>query len=105
MKDDLIRRDDLKEELHSWAICLNRPSCYSKDDADYIIDYMPAVDAVEVVRCRDCKHTRERDEDEKNYLVEGVLICTSIDATNDCSNAVWPDHFCSYGERREDDGA
>lgn len=67
------------------------------------IKHAPAVNAVEVVRCKDCKHSRERNEYEKNYLVEGVLICTSPDATDDCWNAVWGDHFCSYGERRVTD--
>lgn len=57
----------------------------------------------EIVRCKDCKHKRERNEHERNYLVEGVLICTSPDATDDCWNPVWPDHFCSYGERRADE--
>ncbi len=58
---------------------------------------------VPVVRCRNCKNSRERNEHERNYLVEGVLICTSPDATDDFWNAVWPEHFCSYGERKEGD--
>ena len=61
----------------------------------------PTVDAVEVVRCRECKHHRDKNEQEQQYLVEDILICTSPDATDDCWNAVWPDHFCSYGERKE----
>ena len=59
----------------------------------------PTVDAVAVVRCRECKHHRDKNEQEQQYLVEDILICTSPDATDDCWNAVWPDHFCSYGER------
>ena len=61
----------------------------------------PTVDAVPVVRCRECKHHRDKNEQERQYLVEDILICTSPDATDDCWNAVWPDHFCSYGERKE----
>lgn len=63
----------------------------------------PAV-TPDVVRCRDCKHSRERNVDEKRYLVEGVLICTSCNATDDSWNPVFPDHFCSYGERMDGDG-
>ena len=59
----------------------------------------PTVDAVPVVRCRECKHHRDKNEQERQYLVEDILICTSPDATDDCWNAVWPDHFCSYGEK------
>ena len=61
----------------------------------------PTVDAVPVVRCRECTHHRDKNEQEQQYLVEDILICTSPDATDDCWNAVWPDHFCSYGERKE----
>ena len=60
-----------------------------------------ATKRVDVVRCRECKHHRDKNEQEQQYLVEDILICTSPDATEDCWNAVWPDHFCSYGERKE----
>lgn len=65
-----------------------------------LMEDAPTIDAVEVVRCRECKHHRDKNEQEQKYLVEDILICTSPDATEDCWNAVWPDHFCSYGERR-----
>lgn len=65
------------------------------------IEQAPTVAAVPVVRCRECKHHRDKNEQERKYLVEDILICTSPDATDDCWNAVWPDHFCSYGERKE----
>lgn len=64
------------------------------------VDKAPTIDAVPVVRCRECKHHRDKNEQEQQYLVEDVLICTSPDATDDCWNDVWPDHFCSYGERK-----
>ena len=63
----------------------------------------PTVDAVEVVRCKDCKHHRDKNEQEQQYLAKDTLICTSQDATEDCWNAVWPDHFCSCGEREDND--
>ena len=68
------------------------------------LDKFPTIDAVPVVRCRECKHHRDKNEHEQQYLVEDVLICTSPEATDDCWNAVWPDHFCSYGERKEGAG-
>ena len=68
------------------------------------VDEQPTVDAVPVVRCRECKHHRDKNEQEQKYLVEDILICTSPDATDDCWNSVWPDHFCSYGERKGGDG-
>ena len=65
------------------------------------INSKQTVDAVPVVRCRECKHHRDKNEQEQQYLVEDILICTSPDATDDCWNAVWPDHFCSCGEQKE----
>jgi hypothetical protein len=67
------------------------------------IENAPAVDAVEVVRCKDCKHSRERNEYEKAYLVDGVRVCTHPECSSDCWFATWDDHWCSYGERRADD--
>ena len=50
------------------------------------LEKQPTVDAVEVVRCKDCKHTG-------NY--GGYLTCPYYDDL-----AVEENHFCSYGERR-----
>lgn len=55
---------------------------------DAIIDAMPTIDAVEVVRCKDCKHR----DPENNHCdhVSGTMIYFPRK----------PDDFCSYGERR-----
>lgn len=65
-------------------------------EADRVIWQMPTVDAVPVVRCKECKHCRElnrKDRIEEAYA-DGVLWCMNQ------SDGVWPDDFCSYGERR-----
>lgn len=57
---------------------------------------LPTVDAVPVVRCKDCKSCRKlnrKDRIEEAYA-EGVLWCKNQ------SDGVWPDDFCSYGERK-----
>ena len=61
-----------------------------------IVAAAPTVDAVPVVRCKDCKHCRElnrKDLVEEAYA-DGVLWCMNQ------SDGVWPDDYCSYGERR-----
>lgn len=67
------------------------------DDAMCLIDDATTVDAVEVVRCRDCKrcfkHTTKRN---RQYM----WICMR----NDTDLYVRPDDFCSYGERKDADG-
>ena len=55
------------------------------------------VDAVEIVRCRDCKHYKPQKksahwENRANYCNRVVTIKTQ------------PDDFCSYGERKDGDG-
>ena len=91
----LIDADELEKEFYDITR-LNGAS------AIYRIQCAPTVDAVEVVRCRDCSWSRERNEYEQKYLIEGVLICTNCEANDVCWNPVFPTHFCSYGERRGD---
>lgn len=57
--------------------------------AEFIVDDIPSVDAVPVVRCQDCENSY--------YVVDG-LIC-SYGPCLECH--VPPDFWCAYGERRE----
>lgn len=60
-------------------------------------EQLPTVDAEVVVRCKDCKSCRKlnrKDRIEEAYA-DGVLWCTNQ------SDGVWPDDFCSYGERKD----
>ena len=63
---------------------------FYKDD----VDNAPSVDAVEVVRCKDCKFYLNSNE--KCGLVDTRLRFYETDNvwTRDC--------YCSWGERRED---
>lgn len=87
---EYIEREALKKHLASYAGMFT-------DELGFVvsleavlggIDFQPAVDAVEVVRCKDCKH----------------LMFS--DCYGECSaghyGIVRPDHFCSYGERKEE---
>lgn len=51
-------------------------------DAMNVIHNMPSADAVEVVRCKDCKHYRD-------YGCQRAFVYPK------------PDDFCSYGERAD----
>ena len=57
--------------------------------AERVIDSQPTVDAVPVVRCRDCKHC-----DPENYHCDHPMG-TAAPLRRE------PDDFCSYGERKE----
>ena len=55
------------------------------------IEQAPTVDAVPVVRCRECKHYDTADFD-GDILCGCTLHSAMVDIT--------PDSFCSYGERK-----
>ena len=66
---------------------------YTKEDAIQSVKASPAADVVEVVRCRDCKHS---------YRIDGVkeeYDCAKISAF---AKFFPGDHFCGYGERKTD---
>lgn len=63
----------------------------SASDVYDVVDRMPTVDAVEVVRCKDCKWY------ERRYPWNGNSYeCSYLEAPMDDND------FCSWGERRED---
>ena len=51
----------------------------------------PAVDAVEVVRCKDCEKWKKKEE---------TWLCWNFGYCSECMMDCHGDHFCSYGERR-----
>ena len=63
----------------------------SSEEVEQAIQDAPTVDAVEVVRCKDCKWLESGKDYEPycNHWKSGLYA------------EVKPDDFCSYGERRE----
>ena len=62
---------------------------------------VPLVDAVPVVRCRECKFYREFRTKRYNQLMR---LCYRM-GKRDMEYPVKPDDFCSYGQRKEADHA
>ena len=88
---DLISRSRLKEELKSWAWIITKPNYYHREDADFVIDSQATIDAVEVVRCKDCLYYRCDNGcplHESGYFKNGKMLPLEND-------------FCSYGERKQ----
>ena len=68
---------------------------YTNDTGTQVVELLeieqaPTVDAVEVVRCKDCKHYLYDDFD-------GAYVCMQL------SKYVKPDFWCAHGERKDDD--
>lgn len=87
MNNDLISRSALKKEFNLYFGGVSHAVIAAR-----IIDDAPAVDAVEVVRCRDCKYI---------YFNKAYNSCLCRN-TNGLTSHLKADDFCSYGERRED---
>lgn len=94
----LIDADALKAKLDAWARLLNntgKTEMYVRDDAICIIDDMPTIDAVPVVRCEDCKQC---DSEYQNSLKEKLDLYGLCKSTE---TMVYSDDYCSYGERKD----
>ena len=68
-----------------------------------MISNAPTVDAVEVVRCKDCLHSRELNKYEKQLYLDECVGCT-FHSVSYHDAVMMGDDFCSYGERRDSDG-
>lgn len=91
---DLISRSALKEKSRRCFVDgFHGSGLYGEIEIVTIedISLAPAVDAVKVVRCKDCKHFTE------DPLVPGYWVCVRRRASR-----MEPDDFCSYGERKTD---
>ena len=95
---DLISREALMRRIqsegkHQASQNANRydPIVLAYGDCYAMAKTAPAVDAVEVVRCKDCENWYRNNDDEyaKKYSCQ---IRNSYTASTD---------YCSYGERRE----
>lgn len=89
----LINRDTLRAKFNTIIVGTdeNRDALLSVREAMKLIDLEPTVDAVEVVRCRDCRYTEGADEN-------GWYTCRN----NGCGYPA--NGYCSDGDRRGDNG-
>lgn len=95
MTKEYITKNRAKQFVcgHCNEVCSEEPC--EPSDCDWIafIDKEPATDVVEVVRCRECKHSYRIDGAKEEY------DCAKISAF---AKFFPGDHFCSYGERKTD---
>ena len=83
-----LRLDWLKLDVHDDYT----KGLYHGCDYDMtLIDEQPTMDAVEVVRCKDCKHMKI---DRNGY--RWCLVWTGINSMGD-------EGFCNYGERKDNE--
>lgn len=74
--------------------------CEEKDVCEKVIcdvKEIPTIDAVPVVRCKDCKFYRKFRTKRYKQLIR---LCYRM-GKHDMEYPVNPDDFCSYGQRKE----
>ena len=88
----------IDEIVCSMSVCINSDYCHGmmamKDAAIHAIEEQPTVDAVPVVRCRECKYMRES----VDGLFKSGYFCERCHITSDMENC--DDFYCADGERR-----
>lgn len=97
--NDLISRqaaiEHLKKRLYETALnnYTEHPDYEEMADnrVSVWLEEVPTVDAVPVVRCKDCKHSELWYSDRRRCF----LWCET-------GNSVFDDGYCSYGERSEE---
>ena len=87
----LIDADRLSEAIYDNVPTPYEEAVWAKEDCLTEIEAAQTVDAVEVVRCRECVHYE-------------MGVCLKIYDDGAASKYAWqerkPDDFCSYGERK-----
>lgn len=83
----LIDADALKEGLKEKMY--GHP--FERTFLSGVVDSEPTIDAIHVVRCRECKYRKYDD-------IFGMIWC-NLDS---CTKRVKQDDFCSHGEKRRD---
>ena len=90
----LIYADSLRQDILALPNCYNGFSdTYDKACIIGVIDEQQPVDAVPVVRCKDCKYMTEHYDTDGNVP---YWTCSEWDSGTDY------DGFCHYAERRSD---
>ena len=75
------------------AACEAHFNGYDTYDLEEILECFPTIDAVQVVRCKECRHWWK-----KNELCVHKKCITGKAAVVEAK----AEHFCAYGERKED---
>ena len=88
----LINREVLLSfEKMDADLCATCGEHHTAEDVIMMIKTAPTVDAVEVVRCRECKYCDPENHHCDHYMGTAAPLRRK------------PDDFCSYGERKEGD--
>ena len=84
--------DALKNSMFSYAV---PEMVWDRGDIEHKINEMPTIDAVPVVRCKDCKYS--------DTFADTTTATTPLKCLNIRYGGVYPDWYCEHGKRRDDE--
>lgn len=90
---DALKRHEQKIATQAWKMQVKASVETILNQFIDDIDHAPTVDAVEVVRCKDCRHWSGR---KYNVHINGFLPWCGFSALQREAN-----DYCSYGERKD----
>ena len=93
----LIDADLLSEAIHENVSALYEDAVFAKEDCLTEVYTAPTVDAVPVVRCRECQHWKPSGSKAGNSFSDMEYI-GGCEFTKYCRRE---SDFCSYGKRKE----
>ena len=96
----LIDADKLKRKVyHEWI--------RDSKEIDRVVDSVSTIDAVEVVRCKDCIFAVKRNthaNGRRNYMCYKYSMFNNVcGKTITYEILVDDNHYCAYGERKDND--
>ena len=98
----LIDADALKEHISSYAGMFTDEGFMVNLQAVLNgIDFAPTIDAVPVIRCKNCKHFAEFRAEAKKDGADGTCRRLLMKVVENDFSSVRATDFCSYGERKE----
>ena len=93
---EIFDKDEYDRVRNEYQSGYNDGLLHAEVVADDLADDMPTVDAVEVIRCKDCKYYREDGDCWYEWDNDGRIYYQSI------INEPSPDDYCSRAERTEE---
>lgn len=97
-KHKQAREERRKQLFENWAaLCNAHHPNLPCQTLEQFLRHAPTIEAVEVVRCNDCRHLMS-DRDGEDFLVFG---CGRLFTLYDEWVDVCLDDFCSHGERKD----
>ena len=92
-RKEYIERANLQKSFCEWCNKEYENEPCEPDDCPLrtMILEAPKADVVEVTRCKDCQKSTE------DIMIDGYFYCNKNGMT--CA----PDHYCGYGERKNED--